>query len=697
MKKTLISVILILGMLFATNIIPVQAHKGTGFEYDFNDYTSTDGLTAPNGFTASGFFDKTAENGTYATVKSVDLGGEHGSVMAIATNKSCYAQVNKSVMIDENTSLTGSVELKTSIYLEDNWCRRVIYFYGTGYSDYVMFGVDYLNNGGSVVSFCGKSVGDTYRLPAKQWFDVIIKYDTYSKKANLQIIDEFGNCVLEASDTAAIGGNDLKTVSYAIRTSYYQTEGSVDAIMYVDDMSVKGINRFYDLEWNYDFETFERTAHKAYASDGNYYVTDGSNGLRIIYANDNSANTGNTYKGEIVQVETERGKSAKLIQYQKNANRNAVVISKNFQDWDNSWNLYNFPGTPVTTVLDMSAALKFDDFKTSKAIFVDGIANANAVMLSSTNGKLKFLTTYIDESEFKFEIDKWYDINIRFDVQNKNVKLDIYQNGNLEFTAVSAIPAELDILYALEKINSCAVGGYIYDELKAENGPSIFYVDDLKITKGEPVLLFGEENAETFAIASSTPSSSSKVKASTPIKVTFNNLIATDSFNSETVVVKENGTAIASQISFDDDAHSILIDADIKEDKAYTIEFVSVSDSDGKTLTDFVEFETYKKALTIAQPEVLTEGLKNTVTSKVDSNDGFEYKIAYYVALYEDNELIGIKTFAGDVYPGFELAINAELIMPETRKENATYNIKAFCWDGSSIKPLADDFVKSID
>ena len=112
MKKKLISVILILGMLFATNIMPVQAHNGMDFGYDFNDYTATDGLTAPNGFTAGGFFDKTAENGTYATVKSVDLGGEHGSVMAIATNKSCYAQVNKSVMVDENTSLTGSVELK---------------------------------------------------------------------------------------------------------------------------------------------------------------------------------------------------------------------------------------------------------------------------------------------------------------------------------------------------------------------------------------------------------------------------------------------------------------------------------------------------------------------------------------------------------------------------------------------------------
>lgn len=698
MKK--LSLLLALCLLMTLFTVPAMAASGTDFSDNFNGYTDTTGTVLPEGWTAAAnafytdkYIEDTNSSGAsgivehgFSTIKSVDKtayngGAGKGNSIELSTNHKHDAYIVYTL----ETPATGVVQVKFSLaqaaYGPGCSSAKMFYLYDSFGNRYDMFHVNYEKSWWSPIVFDGSKAfeageGIHYEL----WYDFNIKLDLLNKKG-VCVMSYQGTSRTIEYDLVNLNIKDVAKLQYGIGgNQYYRAQGTVSTI-YLDDISVKSLQREYAFNRVYEFDNFEKGAHPALGTQLTDWYNSDADGFRLTYEK------GANQDGNASKVSTERGYAVKLTQNWKNAKFDSMRLSRDFFDYVTAgWGTKVWDNAPVTSVFDIGFSVKFDDLKLQRTLKIGSNASQSyEPVVFNSDGSVGFGGAKIEGVTLK--TDTWYDIDFIYDVTNKVACLEIYENGKLLCSETKALNYNLDNVY------SFSIGGSTSCELLEEDGPSTCYIADISLTNGEPVYMPADTNYEAFDIAFSTPMTGRKVAVGTPLSVTFNNAIDQSTFTSDSVKVYENGTPIDAAISFEG-TNTVLLGADLDYGKNYDVVFTNVSDGTN-TLTDYIEFSTYAAPFVFGETSVSGSDTEKTITTTVSSGDGFSHKVNYISALYEGNRLISVKIENADIYPGNPLNVSADLAMP-TAPTGAEIKVKGMLWNADSAEPIKEAFEQII-
>lgn len=671
MKKVL-SLILSMIMILSVLTIPATAHVDEKENvYNFNDFTADESgkfispdtnLISPMARTEY-VDDSTPYNEIYLT----DEGNGDKALTFKSTKKAYFGTIFKDL------NYSGTVEIGCTLKIDDLNARRYFGLYDCPTQGGYLFMAN--NQGYTYVSGVGMS--GSYKVNANDELDMKFYINLNTGYVH-SVINKNGSAWIDTvnNEYAKFKNSTLKMLCF-YQTEYANANGA-PAVSHWDDFYVKPTNRVYNTCLKtYDFNNFAGSA------DGYTTMPDGfTRAYGTAYVNSSSP-----YEGIFAQS-TNRGTSIKI--------ESNVKRTGNAKDAP-------YIKTNASVLSTETGYLEFSVMRPEKscALFVNfGVYNKPLAVLTN------FGDLYVLDKNTGISMPKkneWYDVKMQYSTGDLTAYVEVYNNN--ELVGCSAILQTDENRNSYKNVKGTDVtvlgfGMYTWDTINANEGDvSSIIIDDIGIGKTED-LYITLDGYDTFDIAYSSPITATKVPAGNDVKVTFNNAIEKSSFTSSSVTV--NGVAVSNeQISFGSDDHTVIL-SDISQEgnKHYHVAFTNVADSTGKTLTDYIEFDTKLPDYVMSDIKfskgtgddeyvfaVTEPGVVNASFTAL-TNNGYALDMLYYLGVYkEDSNGSKLVSVASDTLhiSGAQQKYSLSAEVPD---DGQMYTLKALRWNRANLAPL---------
>lgn len=653
--------------------------------FDFNDLTADENGVFINTDTNKYFVrsatpyvnDETPYNEVFVT----DKGGGDKAITLKSTKSDNFGFQMK------NFSQTGTVEMGVDLKVDDLDAVRQFGVYDCWYGGDRPF---FVMTNGKYLYVCGESLPGNYTVAGGDILNCKFYLNLDSGYTHT-VIKKNGNPFIDLVNQYAqlknyIAANKELSSMYIYQRNYKGADLS-PAVTHLDNFYIKPVNRFYDmLDRKYDFNDF------AGSDDGYSIMPDDFTRAYGTPKTDASA----PYEG-VFAVPTGRGTS---IKFESNVKRDGSTKDAPY--------IYTSADIKSTETGFLEFSVMRPEKSTALYINLGTYNKPLAVVTNKGNLQVFGYDTKIN----LLETDTWYDIKLRYKTDDLSAFVEVYRGGMLYDSKFIKQQSETSLAYKGVKgtdVTTIGFGLYLWDIINSEpRDVSYVIFDDLSFGKTEPMYIPSEEGFETFDIAYSSPYTGTTVPVGNDVNVTFNNKISRESFTSSSVTV--NGNAVPDgSIIFSDDGFGISLKGVTDIPNAhYHIAFTNVSDISGKTLTDYIEFDTKPADLIMSDIEfyigsgetkriaaVTEPGEEIKASFKAGTNNGYTQKLMYLLAAYvEDSPLMVSVDMLSLEISGEVTEYTLSANIPDDGKN---YSLKALRWDSNNSPLYAAAELRSIN
>ena len=659
--KKLTGIFLAVCMLLSLSALPAAAHQDFSDGTDFETFTTTYNKDDPdtyNGWgqriheTPNGYMtqreEQNAGNGAYAAGPA---GSKYGKALKIYQGHVDGSGVYGGVTYWFNEKLYDTFYFEGSFYAE-NAIPRVLRLYGDKGSTSISS--LYFTKSNTIELFGNSTGGKRYEL--NKWYDVKMWYNMNEKIYRVTITCD-GELVLNQT------GEDKNSVQLEY----------INKIEFFNSITCKNLTEDSYCYWdNVKAETsFSYSPKRGIADDFEDYVSDEPStpprnpGNTIFNYSLNYQQQGTD--GVVSDNTAGKGTSAKLMAEKQTYPTLGADMK-----------------TPIPA-MDARFSIKVPELNGNSRVIYLSLVKTDEVTSAPQLTAMQFSTSGtidVGGKSYPYEINKWYDVRIIYVSETKTEEYWVWDDSG------SLIAHDT---YTHDKTIVSNVRRLMF---RMTNNPKAlerchYWIDNLKII--EPA----RENAESFKVnyAESTTGPEINVKKDDDVIIKFNNKLAA----AETPEVLKGklalnfGKGTIDSVERVDD-YTLKVNFEKQSGKHYHVSFDGITDENGLTLTDYIEFDTHMQDTLLGNVSFLRDGNiltlltpgEVTASFKAEAHNGVTLNVMHTLALYCDGRLSQVRTETISANNG-ESTSELSLTVPDDGK---TYVVKSLRWDSVTLAPF---------